>query len=114
VRTGLDGVPGLAQELAGVADAFVDRFWPYGEQGGDGDLGQGQAVVKDGGQEPVGDQGVPVVGRQAGQRWMAEPGQVGTGLVKRVGSAADLMVRGGVMVGPTFTQPGLAVMSYTP
>ena len=54
VRAGLDGVSGLVQELADVADALVDRFGPDAEQGGDGDLGQGEALVEDGGQEPVG------------------------------------------------------------
>ena len=39
-----------------------------------------------------GDQGIPVRGWQAGQRWVAEPGQVGAGPVERVGSAADLVV----------------------
>ena len=51
----LDGVSGLVQELADVADALVDRLGPDGEQGGDGDLGQVQAVVEGGGQEPAGE-----------------------------------------------------------
>ena len=45
---------GLVQELADVADAPVDRLGPDGEQGGDGDLRQGEALVEGGGQEPVG------------------------------------------------------------
>ena len=55
VWPGLDGVAGLVQELADVADALVDRFGPDAEEGGDGDLGQGEALVQDGGQEPVGE-----------------------------------------------------------
>ena len=34
--------------------ALADRLGADAEQGGDGDLGQAQAVVQDGGQEPVG------------------------------------------------------------
>lgn len=55
MRAGLDGVSGLFQELAGIADALVDRFGPDAEQGSDGGLRQGMALVKDGGQEPVGE-----------------------------------------------------------
>ena len=51
-RSGLDGVPGLVQELA---DAPVDCLGPDAEQRGDGDLGQGEALVEDGGKEPVGE-----------------------------------------------------------
>src|SRR5450755_2975331 len=51
----MDGVSGLVQELADVADALVDCLGPDAEQGGDGDLGQGEALVEDGGQEPVGE-----------------------------------------------------------
>ena len=40
VRSGLDDVSGLAQELADIADALVDRFGPDAEQGGDGDRGR--------------------------------------------------------------------------
>ena len=40
VRSGLDDVSGLAQELADMADALVDRFGPDAEQGGDGDRGR--------------------------------------------------------------------------
>ena len=56
------------QELADAADALVDRFGSDAEQGGDGDLGQGQAVVEDGGQEPVsqGEDG-PAAGAGSGQ-----------------------------------------------
>src|SRR5215469_18977938 len=54
VRTGLDGVPRLVQEFADVADASVDRLRPDAEQGSDGGLGQGKALMQDGGQEPVG------------------------------------------------------------
>lgn len=54
MRGGVDGVPGLVQELADVADAFVDGLGPDAEQDGDGDLGQRQALVQGGGQEPVG------------------------------------------------------------
>ena len=39
-----------------------------------------------------GDQGVPFPGWQAGQRRMAEPGQIRAGPVKRIGSVADLVV----------------------
>ena len=53
MRDGLDGVSGLVQELADIADALVDRLGPDAEQDGDGDLRQGEALVKDGGQEPV-------------------------------------------------------------
>jgi len=53
VRAGLDGVPGLVQELADVADAPVDCLGPDGEEGGDGDLRQREALVEGGGQEPV-------------------------------------------------------------
>lgn len=48
-------MPGLFQELADVADSLVDGFGPDAEQGGDGDLGQGDALVQGGGQEPVGE-----------------------------------------------------------
>jgi hypothetical protein len=54
VRAGLDGVSGLVKELADLAYASVDGFGSDAEQFGDGDLGQGQVVVEDGGQEPVG------------------------------------------------------------
>ena len=54
-RSGLDGVSGLVEELADVADALVDRFGPDTEQGRDGDLGQGETLVEDGGQDPVGE-----------------------------------------------------------
>ena len=53
VRAGLDSMSGLAQELAELADAPDDRLGPDGEQGSDGDLWQGEALVKGGGQEPV-------------------------------------------------------------
>jgi len=124
VRAGLDGVPGLVQELADVADALVDRLRPDAGQGGDGGLGQGKALVQDGGQEAVGqgedgpaadagcdqpravaaalvqahlpllvmrrhtrgDQGAPLLGRQAGQHRVAEPGQVGAGPVEWSGT----------------------------
>jgi hypothetical protein len=36
-RSGLYGVSGLAEDLADVVDALVDRFGPDAEQGGDGD-----------------------------------------------------------------------------
>jgi len=39
-----------------------------------------------------GDQSIPVPGRQAGQRRVAEPGQVGAGLVERIGDAGGLVV----------------------
>ena len=122
MRGGLDGVSGLAEELADVAGAPVDCSGVDAEEGGDSGLGQGVAVVQDGGQEPVGegedgaaagsgggqpravaaagvqagfpllvveghqggDQGVPFPGGQAGQGRMAQPGQVGAGLVERV------------------------------
>jgi hypothetical protein len=38
-----------------------------------------------------GDQGVPSLGRQPGQGRVAEPGQVGTGLVEGVRSAGGLV-----------------------
>ena len=122
MRARLDGVSGLLQELAHVADALVDRFGPDAEQGGNGGLRQGEALVEDSGQEPVGqgkdgtaadaggdqpravtaalvqaglpllvmqrrqrgDQGVPLLGRQAGQRRVAQPGQVGAGPAGRI------------------------------
>jgi hypothetical protein len=130
VRAWLDDVSGLVKELADVTDALVDRLGPDAEQGGDGDLGQGEPLVEDGGQGPVGqgeegaaagagggqsravtaalvqaglpllvvqrhqrgDQGVPLVVRQAGQRRVAEPFQVGAGLVEPVGDAGGLVV----------------------
>jgi hypothetical protein len=52
---GLDGVACLFQETADVADALVDRLWSDAEQGRDGDLGQAEAVVEEGGQESVGE-----------------------------------------------------------
>jgi hypothetical protein len=55
VRAGLDGVAGLVQELADIADTPADPLGPHGEQGSDGDLGQGEALVDSGGQEPVGE-----------------------------------------------------------
>lgn len=36
-------------------DSPVDRLGPDIAQGGDGDLGQGEALVEGGGQEPVGE-----------------------------------------------------------
>ena len=39
-----------------------------------------------------GDQGIALLGWQAGQRRMAEPGQVGAGPVERIGGIADLVV----------------------
>ena len=54
MRAGLDGVPGLIQELADVADALVDRLGPDAEQDSYGDLGQRQALIEGAGQEPVG------------------------------------------------------------
>jgi hypothetical protein len=44
VRAGLDGVSGLLQELADLADAPVDRLGPNAEQGGDGDLRQAATI----------------------------------------------------------------------
>ena len=52
---GLDGVAGLVEQSSDVADAPVDGFGADAEQGGDGDLGQGEPVVEEGGQEPVGE-----------------------------------------------------------
>jgi hypothetical protein len=54
VRAGLDGVPGLVQgwRMSRMRLLTVSGRTP--KQGGDGDLWQGQAVVQDGGQEPVG------------------------------------------------------------
>jgi hypothetical protein len=51
----LDGGACLVEELADVAEALVDGLGPDAEQGRDGDLGQAQAVVEDGGQEPAGE-----------------------------------------------------------
>jgi hypothetical protein len=129
VRGRLDGMSGLLQELADVSDPLVHGLGPDAEQGGDGDLGQPEAVVEHGGEEPVGqgedgaaagsraclhagppalvpgglallvverhergDQGVPVLGRQAGQGGVAEPGQVRAGLVERAGIAGGPVV----------------------
>jgi hypothetical protein len=78
VRAGLDGVPGLVQELADVADVLVDCFRPDAEQGGDGDLRQGQALVKERGQEPVG-QGQDGAAADPGSD---QPGTVTTALVQ--------------------------------
>ena len=63
---GLDGVPGLAQEQADVADVAADVFVPDVVQGGDGPVGQAVAVVQDGGDELVGE-GDPGVAAVAGQ-----------------------------------------------
>jgi hypothetical protein len=49
----LEGVAGSCQQVSDVPDAFVDRFGTDGEQGGDGDLGQAESVVQDGGQDSV-------------------------------------------------------------
>jgi hypothetical protein len=72
-------VSGLVQELADVADALVDRLGPDSEQGGDGDLGQGKAVVQGGGQEPVG-QGED--GAAAGSLACLDAGAVAAALVQ--------------------------------
>jgi hypothetical protein len=77
VRPGLDGVPGLVQELARIADALVDRLRPDVGQGGDRDLRQGEALVQDGGQEPVG-QGETRAAAGAGSD---QPGTVAAALV---------------------------------
>jgi hypothetical protein len=47
---GLDGVARLVEQISGVADAPIDGFGADAEQGSDGDLGQGEPVVQDGGQ----------------------------------------------------------------
>lgn len=39
-----------------------------------------------------GDQGIPLLGWQAGQRWVVQLGQVGAGPVKRIGGIAELVV----------------------
>ena len=78
MRPGLDGVSGLFKELADVADALVDRLWPDSEQGGDGDLRQGQVLVQDRGQKSVG-QGED--GAAAGSRG-SQPGAVTAALVQ--------------------------------
>jgi hypothetical protein len=72
-------VSGLVQELADVADALVDCLGPDSEQGGDGDLGQGKAVVQGGGQEPVG-QGED--GAAAGSLACLDAGAVAAALVQ--------------------------------
>ena len=41
---------GLFEQVSGVLDAPVDGYRVDVEQGGEGDLGQGEAVVEDGGQ----------------------------------------------------------------
>jgi hypothetical protein len=46
--------PAGSRSWRDVADALGDRLGPDAEQGGDGDLGQAEALVEDGGQEPVG------------------------------------------------------------
>ncbi len=51
--TGLDAASGLLRKLTDVADAIVDRLGPDTEEGGDGDLRQGEALVQDDGQELV-------------------------------------------------------------
>ena len=79
MRAGLDGVPGLVQELADIADALVDRLGPDAEQGGKGDLRQGEALVEDGGQEPVG-QGED--GAAAGSLACLDAGAVAAALVQ--------------------------------
>lgn len=79
VRAGLDVVFGLVQERADVADALVDHLGPNPEQGGDGDLRQGQAIVQDGGQEPVG-QGED--GAAAGSLACLDAGAVGAAFVQ--------------------------------
>jgi hypothetical protein len=55
MRTRLDGVSGLVQELTDLADSPVDRLGPDIEHGRDDDLRQGEALVEGGGQEPVGE-----------------------------------------------------------
>lgn len=52
---GVDAVVCLFQQASDVADAFVDCLGPDAEQGGNGGLGQAEAVVQHGGQEPVGE-----------------------------------------------------------
>jgi hypothetical protein len=42
----LDGVFDLLQELTRLAYASVDRLWSDVEESGDGDLGQGEAVMQ--------------------------------------------------------------------
>jgi hypothetical protein len=54
VRGRLDGMSGLLQELADVSDALVHGLGPDAEQGGDGNLGQPEAVVEHGGEEGYG------------------------------------------------------------
>src|SRR5580693_3018123 len=51
MRGGLDGVSGLVQQAADVADVAADVFGPGLVEGGDGSLGQAVAVVQDGGSE---------------------------------------------------------------
>jgi len=46
--------PACSRKLTDVADVLVDRLGPDAEQGGDGHLRQGEALVQDDGQEPVG------------------------------------------------------------
>src|SRR5207302_2660481 len=61
---GLDGVAGLGEQAADVADVAADGGGGGLEQGGDGVLGQAVAVVQDGGGELAG-QGVPGAGAVA-------------------------------------------------
>ena len=53
MRAGRDGVAGLVQQVADVADVAVEGFGPDREQAGEGFLGQAVTVVEEGGGEPV-------------------------------------------------------------
>ncbi|MGW1887318.1 hypothetical protein [Streptomyces sp. NPDC001970] len=56
---GFDGSAGLLEKAAeDLTQASVDRLWADAEQGGDGDLRQGEVVVEERRQEPVGEGGL--------------------------------------------------------
>ncbi len=55
-----------------------------------------------------GDQGIPFLGWQTGQRRMAEPGQIRAGPVKRTGSIADLVAGLGTEGVVPVAVPGVA------
>lgn len=58
---GFDGVSDAVEEPAGLADGPVEGHGCDGEERGDGDLGEFEPLVEDGGQEPVdeGEAGAP-------------------------------------------------------
>ena len=91
---GLDAVAGLCQQPLRVADVPVDGFGADAEQGGDGDLGQGEPVVQDGGQEPVGEgQGGPASGAGAGLSGTVAASFVQLGLPLLVVQGGDRVIK---------------------